>query len=135
MSDSTTRYLAVIRAAHHQLVAAFGLLRSYATAEHIQHYQRAILLCEGVLAKADRIRTLREAADEMCRESRVCTNIDLDFLPRNFERALDELCATIRQQLLVAAPPGPPVTGLTEARITNLARTILSAIEEYGRTP
>lgn len=37
-------------AARHQLVAAFGIVRSHATKEHIQNYQRAIMLCDAALA-------------------------------------------------------------------------------------
>lgn len=40
-------------AARHQLVAAFGVLRSHAGEEHVQHYQRAMMLCDAVLAEKE----------------------------------------------------------------------------------
>lgn len=38
-------------AARHQLVCAFGIVRSHAFPEHVQNYQRAIMLCDAVLTK------------------------------------------------------------------------------------
>ena len=39
-------------AARHQLVAAFGVVRSHASGEHVQHYQRALMLCDAALSAA-----------------------------------------------------------------------------------
>lgn len=40
---------AAMKAARHQLVAAFGIIRSNASPEHVQHYQRAMMMCDSVL--------------------------------------------------------------------------------------
>lgn len=42
---------AAIVAARHQLVGAFGIIRSHASDEHVQNYQRAIMLCDAALGE------------------------------------------------------------------------------------
>jgi len=49
--EELARLTEALTAARHQLVAAFGILRSHASDEHVQHYQRAMMLCDAVLAK------------------------------------------------------------------------------------
>lgn len=44
------RLQAALTAARHQLVSAFGIVRSHASDEHVQHYQRAMMLCDSALA-------------------------------------------------------------------------------------
>lgn len=43
---------AALVAARHQLVGAFGIIRSHANDEHVQNYQRAIMLCDAALEGA-----------------------------------------------------------------------------------
>lgn len=48
----STSTRAALVAARHQLVAAFGIVRSHASDEHVQNYQRAIMLCDAALSEA-----------------------------------------------------------------------------------
>ena len=43
-----SRHVALL-AARHQLVAAFGIVRSHASDEYVQNYQRALMLCDAAL--------------------------------------------------------------------------------------
>lgn len=54
--------------------------------------------------------------------------------PRDLDLAIEQLIAAIHRQL-VSCPPGneQPVGGLTAAHLSNLARTIASCLDEYGR--
>jgi hypothetical protein len=46
--------------------------------------------------------------------------------------AVTQIAATIRRHLVTVPPVGPPVEGLTDALVLNLARHLVTARDVYG---
>lgn len=56
----------------------------------------------------------------------------VDGKRRNFDLALVEIKGTIVNQLVMNPPDGESLDGLSYAKVDNLARTLLQAIDSYG---
>mgnify|MGYP001585292003 FL=1 len=68
-------------AARHQLVAAFGIIRSHGSEEHVQNYQKAIMRCDAALQRAGREGAILQGFPE--EEPHVCQSCKRTFTTKH----------------------------------------------------